>query len=134
MTTTQPGLRPATSPVLPAEDEPALMACVQPALKGSGYAVVSTESRAEGLGRLGWETFLGVVSDLRSPAGADGGRAHAGSSCRRPHLASRMVFIAGDIANQVTVATGCKNGAACLERPFPIQPYISVMKTIGKAP
>jgi DNA-binding NtrC family response regulator len=134
MTTAQPGLRPATLPVLPIEDEPPVMACVQPARERSGYAVASTESRAEGLRRLGAETFLGVVSDLRPPGRSDLGRVHAGLSRHRPHLASRIVFIAGDIANEDTVATWRKTGAACLERPFRIQPYISVMqKTIGKA-
>jgi DNA-binding NtrC family response regulator len=135
MTTAEASLRRGPLPALPIEDEPAVIACVQPALERSGYAVVSAESRGKGLRRLGWETFLAVVSDRRPPGGADRGRMHAGLRRRRPLLASPIVFISGDIAHQDTVANWRKTGAPCHERPFWIQPYISVMqKTIGKAP
>ncbi len=46
-----------------------------------------------------------------------------------------MVFITGDIANEETVATLRKTGAPCVEKPFRVQQFISVVeKTIGKAP
>jgi CheY-like chemotaxis protein len=133
--TTQPITKPATLPVLLIEDEPAVMAYVRSTLERSGYAVVCTESGAEGLRLLESEQFLGVVSDMRTPGGVDGAGVHAWLSRHRPDLAARIVFITGDIANEDTVATLRKTGAPCVEKPFRVQQFISVIeKTIGKAP
>jgi CheY-like chemotaxis protein len=133
--TTQPITKPATLPVLLIEDEPAVMAYVRATLERSGYTVVCTESGAEGLRLLESEQFLGVVSDMRTPGGVDGAGVHAWLSRHRPDLAARIVFITGDIANEDTVATLRKTGAPCVEKPFRVQQFISVIeKTIGKAP
>jgi CheY-like chemotaxis protein len=134
--TTQPIVRPSTIlPVLLIEDEPAVMAYVRAALERSGYAVVCTESGVEGLRLLESEQFLGVVSDMRTPGGVDGADVHAWLSRHRPDLAARIVFITGDIANEDTVATLRKTGAPCVEKPFRVQQFMSVIeKTIGKAP
>jgi CheY-like chemotaxis protein len=133
--TTQPIIKPSTLPVLLIEDEPAVMAYVRAALERSGYSVVSTESGAEGLRLLEAEQFLGVVSDMRTPGGVDGAGVHAWLTRHRPDLAARIVFITGDIANEDTVATLRKTGAPCVEKPFRVQQFISVIeKTIGKAP
>ena len=122
-------------PVLLIEDEPAVMAYVRATLERSGYAVVCTESGAEGLRLLESEQFLGVVSDMRTPGGVDGAGVHAWLSLHRPDLAARVVFITGDIANDDTVATLHKTGAPCVEKPFRVQQFISVIeKTMGKAP
>jgi DNA-binding NtrC family response regulator len=128
-----PAIKPAILPVLLIEDEPAVMAYVRAALERSGYAVVCTESGAEGLRLLESGEFVGVVSDMRTPGGVDGADVHAWISRYRPELASRVVFITGDIANEETVATLRRTGAPCVEKPFRVQQFISVVeKTIGK--
>jgi CheY-like chemotaxis protein len=133
--TPPPDITPAALPVLLIEDEPAVMAYVRAALERSGYTVVCTESGAEGLRLLESEQFLGVVSDMRTPGGVDGADVHAWLSQHRPDLAARIVFITGDIANDDTVATLRKTGAPCVEKPFRVQQFISVIeKTMGKAP
>lgn len=130
-----PAIKPTFLPVLLIEDEPAVMAYVRAALERSGYSVVSTESGAEGLRLLATEKFLGVVSDMRTPGGVDGADVHAWLTRNRPELAQRIVFITGDIANEDTVATLRKTGAPCVEKPFRVQQFISVVeKTMGKAP
>ncbi|MGD0514404.1 MAG: response regulator [Terriglobales bacterium] len=122
-------------PVLLIEDEPAVMAYVRATLERSGYTVVCTESGVEGLRLLESEQFLGVVSDMRTPGGVDGAGVHAWLSRNRPDLAARIVFITGDIANDDTVATLRQTGAPCVEKPFRVQQFISVIeKTMGKAP
>jgi CheY-like chemotaxis protein len=132
---TPPDITPAALPVLLIEDEPAVMAYVRATLERSGYTVVCTESGAEGLRLLESEQFLGVVSDMRTPGGVDGADVHAWLSEHRPDLAARIVFITGDIANDDTVATLRKTGAPCVEKPFRVQQFISVIeKTMGKAP
>ena len=130
----QPARKPLLVPVLLIEDEPAVMAYVRAALERSGYAVVCTESGVDALRLLETGDYLGVVSDMRTPGGVDGADVHAWIARNRPELVSRIVFITGDIANEETVATLRKTGAPCVEKPFRVQQFISVVeKTMGKA-
>ena len=89
---------PAIPPVLLIEDEPGVMAYVRAVLERSGYPVVATDSGAEALRILQSGEFLGVVSDMRTPGGVDGAQVHAWISANRPELASKIVFITGDLA------------------------------------
>jgi DNA-binding NtrC family response regulator len=129
-----PAVNPSPLPVLLIEDEPAVMAYVRAALERSGYPVVCCESGVDALRLLERETFLGIVSDMRTPGGVDGGQVYAWLSSHRPELASRLVFITGDIANEETVSTLRETGAPCVEKPFRVQQFIDVIsKTMGKA-
>lgn len=131
---TLPAAKTAVLPVLLIEDEPAVMSYVRAALERSGYSVVGTESGVEGLKLLESGEFLGVVSDMRTPGGVDGADVHAWIAKYRPELAERVVFITGDIANEETVATLRRTGAPCVEKPFRVHQFISVVeKTMGKA-
>jgi DNA-binding NtrC family response regulator len=127
-------LRPSLLPVLLIEDEPAVMAYVQAALERSGYPVVCCESGVDALRLLVNGEFLGIVSDMRTPGGVDGAQVHAWIEQHRPDLASKLVFITGDIANEETVATLRATGAPCVEKPFRVQQFIDIVaKTMGKA-
>jgi CheY-like chemotaxis protein len=129
-----PATKPAGLPVLLIEDEPAVMAYVRAVLERSGYSVVCTESGVDALRLLERGEFQGVVSDMRTPGGVDGGDVYAWIAEHRPQLAPRLVFITGDIANEETVATLQKTGAPCVEKPFRVKQFISVVeKTMGKA-
>jgi CheY-like chemotaxis protein len=128
------GTKPASSPVLLIEDEPAVMAYVCAALERSGYEVVTAASGADALQLLASGDFQGVVSDMRTPGGVDGAQVHAWLADHRPELADKVVFITGDIANEETVAILQKTGAPCLEKPFRVQQFISVVEqTMGRA-
>ena len=130
---TKTGTKSACAPVLLIEDEPAVMALVCAVLEGHGYAVVTTESGAEALRLLANGNFHGVVSDMRTPGGVDGAQVYAWIADNRPELASRLVFITGDIANEETAATLQKTGAPCVEKPFRVQQFIAVVEqTVGK--
>jgi CheY-like chemotaxis protein len=131
---TFPAIHPAMLPVLLIEDEAAVMAYVQAALERNGYSVICAESGAQGLELLQSGNFLGVVSDMRTPGGVNGADVHAWLLQNRPELASRIVFITGDIANEDTAATLRKTGAPCVEKPFRVQQFIAVVEeTLGKA-
>lgn len=131
--TTSSALKPSPLPVLLIEDEPAVMSYVRAALERSGYTVVCSESGVDGLQRLESGDFQGIVSDMRTPGGVDGTDVHAWVALHRPELASRIVFITGDIANEDTVATLRRTGAPCVEKPFRVAQFISVVEqTIGK--
>jgi CheY-like chemotaxis protein len=127
-------LKPTLLPVLLIEDEPAVMAYVQAALERSGYPVTCCESGVDALRLLERGSFLGIVSDMRTPGGVDGGQVHAWLARNRPDLASRIVFITGDIANEETVTTLRETGAPCVEKPFRVQQFIDVIaRTMGTA-
>jgi CheY-like chemotaxis protein len=129
-----PAVKPPPLPVLLIEDEPAVMSYVQAALERSGYPVVCCESGVEALRLLENGAYLGVVSDMRTPGGVDGGQVHAWIVRHRPDLATRVVFITGDIANEETVATLRQTGAPCVEKPFRVLQLIeAVTKAMGKA-
>ena len=127
---TTPGER---LPVLLIEDEPAVMSYVRTVLERGGYLVVCSESGAEGLRLLASGEFLGVISDMRTPGGVNGADVHDWIIRHRPQLASRLVFITGDIANEDTAATLKRTGAPCVEKPFRVQQFIAVIEqTMGK--
>jgi len=131
---TLPSAKPAALPVLVIEDEPGVMAYVRAALERKGYAVVCAASGAEGVRILESGEFLGVVSDMRTPGGIDGADVHAWISQHRPELISRIVFITGDIASEDTVSTLRRTGAPCVEKPFRVRQFISVIENaMGKA-
>jgi CheY-like chemotaxis protein len=133
-TGTMTGTKSAVAPVLLIEDEEAVMALVRAVLEGHGYSVVSTESGAEALRLLAEGNFHGVVSDMRTPGGVDGAQVFAWIAAHRPELATRLVFITGDMANEETAATLRRTGAPCVEKPFRVQEFISVVEqTMGKA-
>ena len=129
-----PATLPVHAAVLLIEDEPAVLAYVQAALERSGYPVVCCDSGVEALRLLETGDFLGVVSDMRTPGGVDGAQVHAWIAQHRPDLASKIVFITGDIANEETLATLRETGAPCVEKPFRVQQFIDVVsRTMGRA-
>ncbi len=130
---TAPMPSPRHMPVLLIEDEPSVMAYVQAALERGGYSVIACESGVAALQILAAGDFLGVVSDMRTPGGINGADVHAWLMQHRPELASRIIFITGDIANEETVETLRKTGAPCVEKPFRVQQFISVVEhTLGR--
>src|SRR5258705_6280738 len=129
-----PVMKPQPLPILLIEDEPAVMAYVSTTLERNGYQVVSAKSGAEGIQMLESGEFLGVVSDMVTPGGVNGADVHAWIATHRPALTSRLVFITSDIANEQTVETLRRTGAPCVEKPFRVQQFISVVeKIMGKA-
>jgi len=128
-----PAAKPENLPVLLIEDEPAVMSYVRAVLERSGYSVVCCDSGAEGLRQLQSSNFLGVVSDMRTPGGVNGADVHDWITANRPELASRLVFITGDIANEDTASTLQRTGVPCVEKPFRVQQFIAVIEqTMGK--
>ncbi len=129
-----PAVQPSRAPVLLIEDEPSVMAYVRAALERGGYPVVCCESGSDALPLLESGNFMGIVSDMRTPGGVNGADVHAWVAQHRPELAHRIVFITGDVANEETVETLRRTGAPCVEKPFRVQQFISVVeRTFGKS-
>ena len=128
-----PSFQPKPLPILLIEDEPAVMSYVRAVLERNGYEVVCSQSGVDGLKQLESGEFMGVVSDMRTPGGVDGADVYAWISANRPALVSRLVFITGDVASDETAATLFQTGVPCVEKPFRVQQFLSVIeKTVGK--
>jgi DNA-binding NtrC family response regulator len=121
-------------PVLVIEDEPAVLSFVKAALERAGYDVVPVASGADALGLLARDRFLGVVSDMRTPGGVDGADVHDWITHNRPELASRVIFITGDIVNEETATALRRTGAPCVEKPFRVQQLIGVVEKVFGGP
>jgi len=123
-------------PLLVIEDEPSVMILLRSALERSGYAIVPAPSGVEGLRLLAAAgEYLGVITDMRMPGGVTGADVHAWIVAHRPQLASRILFITGDLVNEETANLLQRTGAPCVEKPFRVQQLLSsVEKTFGKAP
>jgi DNA-binding NtrC family response regulator len=118
------------TPILVIEDEPSVLSFVKAALERSGYAVTTVATGAEALTMLKNESYLGVVSDMRTPGGVDGADVHAWISSNKPELAFRVIFITGDIVSEETAATLRRTGAPCVEKPFRVQHLIETVKKV----
>ena len=105
-------------PLLVIEDERAVMSFLRAALERNGYQIVPASSGAEGLKLLETGTYMGVISDMRTPGGVTGADVHDWIRAHRPELSHRILFITGDTVNQETMAILEKTGAPCIEKPF----------------
>jgi len=58
---------------------------------------------------------------------------HAWIQKNRPELSARIILISGDTANSDTQALLAQSGTPCIEKPFRVQQFISIVeKTFGK--
>lgn len=114
-------------PLLIIEDERAVMSFLRAALERNGYETVSAASGAEGLKLLENGTYMGVISDMRTPGGVTGADVHAWIRANRPELLHRILFITGDTVNQETMAILEKTGAPCIEKPFRV---VQLLKSV----
>lgn len=123
----------AAMPILVIEDEPSVTAFLRAALERKGYAVTPAASAAEGLELLADGNFFGVISDIRTPGCVNGADVHSWIQEHRPELRSRIILISGDTANSETLALLERSGTPCVEKPFRVQEFISIVeRTFGK--
>ncbi len=121
------------APILLVEDEPSVTAFLRAALERHGYSVVPAASGEEGLERLAKGHFAGVISDIRMPGAVNGADVHAWVQKNRPELRARFILISGDTANSETQALLARSGTPCIEKPFRVQKFISIVEqTFGK--
>ena len=117
-------------PLLVIEDEGAVMSFLRAALERNGYQIVGASSGAEGLKLLESGSYMGVISDMRTPGGVTGADVHAWIRANRPELLHRILFITGDTVNQETMAILEKTGAPCIEKPFRVSQLLRSIKTL----
>jgi signal transduction histidine kinase/ActR/RegA family two-component response regulator len=103
--------------VLVVEDEAALAAAVSDALQDAGYVVTHAADGEEALAEVKRRSFDLVICDLKMPR-LDGQAFYASLVQAVPALASRVIFVTGDVAG--TQAERFLEGSGCrwLEKPF----------------
>lgn len=122
-----------SAPILLIEDEPSVTAFLRAALERRGYLVANASSGSEGLSLLNRCEFSGVISDIRMPGAVNGAEVHDWIQKNRPELCSRIILISGDTANSETQAFLARSGTPCIEKPFRVQQFMSIVeKTFGK--
>ena len=128
------GSQPQPLPILVIEDEASVMGFLVAALERAGYRTVQAASGADALCMLAGSSYMGVISDMRTPGGVNGADVHAWIAANRPELVSRVIFITGDTVNEETQDILRRTGAPCIEKPFRVRQLIDVVQsTIGKA-
>src|SRR6266403_1898023 len=120
----------AVLPLLVIEDEVSVRSFLRAALERNGFQLELAASGAEGLELLKLKNYSGVISDMRTPGGVNGADVHAWISANRPELASRMLFITGDIVNEETAKILQSTGIPCIEKPFRVQELISAINKV----
>ena len=122
--------RKADLPLLVIEDEAPVQAFLRAALERNGYTIVLAASGAEGLQLLKQRSFLGVISDMRTPGGVNGDDVHSWLKEHRPELVSKVLFITGDIVNEETIKTLHATGVPCIEKPFRVHELVTAVKRV----
>ncbi len=119
--------------ILVIEDEPSVAAFLRAALERRGYEVVASRSASEAIDLLAAGNFSGVISDLRTPGGANGPDVRRWLNLHRPQLGAHMLFITGDTASSETLALLAQQQTPCIEKPFRVHQLIAAVEsTIGK--
>ncbi|HUR37347.1 MAG TPA: response regulator [Terriglobales bacterium] len=117
-------------PLLIIEDEPSVQIFLRTALERDGFRIVLAASGTEGLRMLQQQQFSGVISDMRTPGGVNGGDVHTWLSSNKPELVKRMLFITGDIVNDETTEILQRTGVPCIEKPFRVQELLAAVKQV----
>jgi CheY-like chemotaxis protein len=121
-------------PVLVIEDEPSVIAFITAALERNGYTVAPVPSGADALKLLARGQYMGVISDIRTPGGVNGGDVHAWISQHRKDLLHRMIFITGDTASEETARLLKATGTPCIEKPFRVLDLIAMVEQVFGRP
>ena len=135
--TPAPQLRAATdgapehASVLVVDDEAALAAAVVAALQDAGYAVERASDGEQGLIRVQAHPFDLVICDLKMPR-VDGRAFYGMLIASNPAMASRVIFVTGDVAGtdaeQFLEETGCR----WLAKPFRLADLVrAVQETLA---
>jgi signal transduction histidine kinase len=115
--------------VLIVEDEAALAAAVADALRGAGYLVEYAGDGEEALVKIAARTFDAVVCDLRMPR-LDGQTFHARLTAQFPLLATRVVFVTGDVAGTDAESFLEQSGCRWLAKPFRLADLLRTIKEV----
>jgi two-component system, NtrC family, response regulator GlrR len=116
--------------VLLVDDEELLLSFLKTALERGGLRVATATSGNEALRILDQEEFAGVVSDLRLDGEIGGAEIFDWVCEHRPELASRFLFITGNVSDAYAIAVRERTCALFIEKPFRIARLLELVHRI----
>ena len=130
--TTQRPLQTSSDPIggksiLVVEDEAALAAAVSDALVDAGYVVKHAADGEEALVRISGQAFDLVICDLKMPK-LDGQAFYASLVDVVPSLATRVIFVTGDVAGTQAERFLEDSGCPYLEKPFRLADLLKAVR------
>ena len=121
-------------PVLVVDDEENLLPILKTTVEMSGVRAVGAASGREALGLLEQGSFSAIVSDLHMPGGIGGAEIFDWVGQNRPELASRFLFISGDVHDRYAIEIMERTGALFIEKPFRVVELVELIKKILSRP
>ena len=103
--------------ILVIDDEPLIVDLLTHLLSRFDYQADQASHHQEALEKLSHIPFDAIFLDMRMPD-IDGKEFYLQIRKRFPHLAERVVFVTGDIANPETMSFVRETGNLYLEKPF----------------
>jgi two-component system NtrC family sensor kinase len=113
--------------LLVVEDEPALRQSVSRLLQAQGWWVAGVEDAEAALGRLESEAFDVVLCDIHL-GGRSGLELYDTAVRRRPELASRFLFVTGDVLSHEVREFLKRTGARQLSKPFEVAELVDAVR------
>jgi len=124
----------STSPrVLVVDDEPVIRDLLQVVLGSAGYQVVCLESGRQALKRLREEPFDALVCD-QGLADLDGISLHRSLVQEGHPLASRMIFMTGDLTDEAVERFLQETGLPALRKPFELSRLEELLEELTACP
>ena len=108
---------PAGGSILVVEDEAKLASAVVDALRDAGYLVDHAEDGEMALEKINEQSFDAVICDLKMPR-LDGKAFYRMLEAAAPGLATRVIFVTGDVAGTDAEAFLEESGCRWLAKPF----------------
>jgi signal transduction histidine kinase/ActR/RegA family two-component response regulator len=106
--------------ILVVDDEPSVVEILYRVLGEEGYQIETAASGSAALTRIVKQRFDLIISDIKMP-GMHGAELYARVREIDPLLASRMVFITGDLVSAATRHFLERTGNPCIEKPFVLE-------------
>jgi len=112
--------------VLVIDDEATVASVMQRALERAGMEVDVVHRARDGLERLRGARYDAVLCDLRLPD-LSGQQFFAQLQETMPHIVRRLIFLSGDVGNDVTTDFLSRSGCRYITKPFELTQLVGVV-------
>jgi len=120
---------PRCGSVLVVDDEAALASAVSAALQDAGYTVEQASDGEEALQRVETRAFDLVICDLKMPR-VDGKAFYAMMTAKKPSMATRVIFVTGDVVGTEAEKFLEESGCRWLAKPFRLADVVRVAREV----
>lgn len=121
-TNSTPTRGPTGRSVLVVDDEEWILDLTRELLTGDGHLVETASSGEKALSAIARRKFDVIVSDWKMP-GLNGMHLYEHLLATNAAMASRLIFMTGDVVNEAFEAFLQRHGRSCLPKPFAIEDF-----------